>query len=187
MFIQTEATPNPATVKFIPGCAVMPRGTADFRSPESEGAGRSPLAKRLFTLDGVSGVFLGSDFISVTKTDEADWTLLKTHVLSEIMQHFTSGLPVIEGQNEETAAEDNEIVKQIKEVLDTRVRPAVAADGGDVAFDRFEDGIVYLRMQGACAGCPSASATLKHGIENLLRHYIPEVAAVEPAEEISYY
>ena len=186
MFIQTETTPNPATVKFLPGRPVMARGTAEFRTPES--AASSPLAKRLFALDDVKAVFLGSDFVSVTKNDDADWSLLKTHILGEIMQHFVSGLPVIEeGKTEwhDARENDSEIVKQIKEILDTRVRPAVANDGGDVAFDRFEDGIVYLRMQGACAGCPSSTMTLKMGIENLLRHYVPEVVAVEPADDYS--
>jgi Fe-S cluster biogenesis protein NfuA len=182
MFIQTETTPNPATIKFLPGCPVMAHGTAVFVSPDT--ASPSPLAQRLFAINDVKRVFFGSDFISVTKSDNAEWDLLKTHVLAEIMQHFASGLPVMNEQSPAPAAsaEDNEIIVQIKEILDTRVRPAVAADGGDVAFDRFEDGVVYLRMQGACAGCPSASATLKMGIENLLKHYVPEVVRVEPAE-----
>src|SRR5687768_2168461 len=156
MFIQTETTPNPATLKFLPGQPVMARGTAEFRSADETGP--SPLAKRLFALDSVKAVSLERDFISVTKTDDAEWDMLKAHVLAEIMQHVASGLPVIEQREEASGAsgDDNEIVLQIKEVLDTRVRPAVAADGGDVAFDRFEDGVVYLRMQGACAGCPSA-------------------------------
>lgn len=187
MFIQTEQTPNPATLKFIPGLRVMPRGTAEFRSAED--AASSLLARRLLNLDGVAGVFFGADFISVTKGEGADWATLKTHVLGEIMQHFTSGLPVIESPSEEDDAvgEDSEIVLQIKEILDTRVRPAVAADGGDITFVRFEDGIVYLRMQGACAGCPSSTATLKMGIENMLRHFIPEVVAVEPERDYSGY
>jgi len=189
MFIQTEQTPNPATLKFIPGQPVMPavRGTLEFRGSESAGA--SPLAKRLFDVPGVTGVFLASDFVSVTKGEDADWSLLKTHVLAEIMQHFTSGMPVIndEIQPAEVASteQDSDVVIQIKDILDTRIRPAVAADGGDVVFDSFRDGVVYLRMQGACAGCPSSSYTLKSGIENMLRHYIPEVIAVEPAAD--YY
>src|SRR5690606_17287683 len=156
MFIQTEQTPNPATLKFIPGVRVMPQGTAEFRAAED--AQSSPLARRLLELDGVVSVFFGSDFISVTKDDRAAWDMLKTHVLGEILQRFPSGLPVREaaagGGHEGGDGEDSEIVLQIKEILDTRVRPAVAADGGDITFVRFEDGIVYLRMQGACAGCP---------------------------------
>jgi Fe-S cluster biogenesis protein NfuA len=182
MFIQTEATPNPATIKFLPGLVVMTSGTADFRSAES--AHHSPLAQRLFTLDGVSGVFLGRDFISVTKQDGKDWTGLKTRILQSIMEHFTLGLPVILASSETANPEsenDSEIVQQIKELIETRVRPLVAMDGGDIVFDRFDDGIVYLHMRGACAGCPSSSATLKSGIENMLKHFVPEVRAVEPA------
>lgn len=182
MFIQTEQTPNPATLKFIPGVPVMGRGTAEFSTPES--AANAPLARVLLGIDDIASVFFGPDFISVTKTADADWAQLKTHVLATIMQHCTSGLPLIE-ENFTSASsvndDDDEIVKQIKEVLDTRVRPAVAQDGGDVVFDRFEGGVVYLQMRGACAGCPSATATLKMGIENLLKHYVPEVLAVEPA------
>lgn len=188
MFIQTEQTPNPSTLKFIPGLRVMPHGTAEFRSEED--AARSLLARRLLALDGVTAVFFGGDFISVTKSDAIDWDMLKTHVLGEIMQHFTSGLPVIEPGADAAdgdEGEDSEIVLQIKEILDTRVRPAVAADGGDITFVRFEDGIVYLRMQGACAGCPSSTATLKMGIENMLRHFIPEVVAVEPERDYFSY
>lgn len=184
MFIQTEQTPNPATLKFLPGQPVMPQGTIHFASRDE--AKSSPLAVRLLDLDGVAAVFLGRDFISVTKNEEADWSILKTHVLGEIMQHFTSGLPVYEGAEESAdaaEAEDSEVVAQIKELLDTRVRPAVAQDGGDITFVRFEDGVVYLRMQGACAGCPSSTATLKMGVENMLRHYIPEVIAVEPEQD----
>lgn len=191
MFIQTEQTPNPATLKFLPGCEVMVKGTADFR--DAGDAGASPLASRLFELDGVTGVFLGPDFISVSKTDDTEWHLMKPPILGVIMEHFTAGLPVIEGEAEDAAAEtsahaeaaseeDGEIVAQIIEILDTRVRPAVAADGGDIVFDGFEDGVVYLHMRGACAGCPSSTMTLKSGIENLLRHYIPEVTEVRQAE-----
>ncbi len=180
MFIQTETTPNPATVKFLPGREVMGRGTADF--PSREAAGDSPLAARLFAVDGVAGVFLGDDFVSVTKEGAADWQVLKPQVLAAIMEHFTAGEPVITGEAATHAAgDDSEIVAQIKELLDTRIRPAVAQDGGDIIFRGFEGGVVYLRMQGACSGCPSATATLKHGIENMLRHYIPEVTAVEAA------
>jgi Fe-S cluster biogenesis protein NfuA len=178
MFIQTEATPNPATLKFLPGREVMGSGTANFASAAE--AERSPLARRLFEIDGVEGVYLGSDFVSVSK-GEGEWHHLKPAVLGAIMEHFTSGQPVIEGEDAAAAAgaeEDSEVVTQIKELLDTRVRPAVAQDGGDIVFHGFHDGIVSLHMQGACAGCPSSTATLKHGIENLLRHYIPEVIEV---------
>ncbi len=178
MFIQTEPTPNPATLKFLPGVRVMQRGTADFASADAAQA--SPLAQRLFEIEGVTGVFLGSDFVTVAKTDAYDWPVLKPQVLGAIMEHFTNERPVILEQADEPGAdgEDNEIVAQIKELLDTRVRPAVAQDGGDIIFRSFEDGIVYLRMQGACSGCPSSTATLKHGIENMLKYYIPEVQSV---------
>ena len=182
MFIQTEATPNPETLKFIPGVGVMDSGTANFTSAEE--ATRSPLATRLFGRDGVAGVFLGSDFITVTKVADSDWLSLKASILGAIMEHFTAGLPVIEDGGEAPAAaedgDESEVVTQIKELLDTRVRPAVAQDGGDIIFHGFEDGIVFLHMQGACSGCPSSTATLKHGIENLLRHYVPEVVEVRP-------
>jgi Fe-S cluster biogenesis protein NfuA len=179
MFIQTEQTPNPATLKFLPGRDVLGRGTADFPTPET--AVRSPLAQRLFEIEGVAGVFLGADFVTITKDGDRDWYLLKPSILGVIMEHFTAGRPVIN----ETSADDNaahedddEIVAQIKELLDTRVRPAVAQDGGDITFQGFENGIVYLNMKGSCAGCPSSTATLKAGIENMLRHYIPEVVEV---------
>ena len=181
MFIQTEQTPNPATLKFLPGRAVMPSGTADF--PSRDSAGRSPLANRLFGVDGVRGVFLGSDFITVTKDGEADWHMMKPAVLGALMEHFTSGDPALrEGDDvaAEDAGEDDEITAQIKELIDTRVRPAVAQDGGDIIFHKFEDGVVYLHMQGSCSGCPSSTATLKAGIENMLRHYVPEVVEVRP-------
>ena len=182
MFIQTESTPNPATLKFLPGAAVMPGGaTANFLTAAE--AGRSPLAKRLFEMDGVAGVFLGADFITVTKAGAADWAAMKPIILGAIMDHFTSGQPTVETEDAGPAgAADDPIVVQIKELLDTRVRPAVAQDGGDIVFRRFEDGIVYLHMQGSCSGCPSSTATLKHGIENMLRHYIPEVAEVRAVE-----
>lgn len=185
MFIETEATPNPATLKFLPGRYVMGSGTADFASPAS--AERSPLASSLFALEGVSRVFLGGDFISVTKTDETSWQALKPQVLASIMEHFVAGRPVVEegieeDLVEEIAPEDEEIVAQIRELLDTRVRPAVAGDGGDIVFRGYRDGIVRLHMQGSCSGCPSSRATLKHGIENMLRHYVPEVVAVEQVE-----
>ena len=182
MFIETEGTPNPATLKFLPGQDVMGNGTADFAGVEA--AGSSPLAQVLFALPGVSRVFLGGDFVTVTKTDDADWHALKPAVLGSLMEHFVANRPVMEGaatdsEEEEIAPEDQEVVAQIKDLLDTRVRPAVAGDGGDIVFRGYRDGVVRLHMQGACSGCPSSSATLKHGIENMLRHYVPEVVAVE--------
>lgn len=185
MFIQTEKTPNPATVKFLPGRAVMTRGVAEFTNAGE--AARSPLATRLFGVGGVDGIFLGSDFVSVTKADGTAWGDLKTKILAALMEHFTHNLPVMEEGAEAASGHaegqvDDEITLQIKELLDTRVRPAVAMDGGDVVFDRFDEGIVYLKLRGACAGCPSATATLKHGIENMLRHYVPEVLEVRQAE-----
>ncbi len=179
MFIQTEQTPNPATLKFLPGRDVLGRGTADF--PSREDAARSPLAQRLFEIDGVEGVFLGADFITITKTAAKDWFLLKPSILGVIMEHFTANRPVLlddVGSGHTEGGDDDEIVQQIKELLDTRVRPAVAQDGGDITFHGFEDGVVYLVMKGACSGCPSSTATLKAGIENMLRHYIPEVVEV---------
>jgi Fe-S cluster biogenesis protein NfuA len=186
MFIETESTPNPATLKFLSGQDVMgDRGTADFIS--AEGATRSPLAARLFELDGVARIFLGADFITVTKTNDADWADLRPQVLGAIMEHSMAGRPVMAGDEAEDDAEDTdpadaEVVAQIKELLDTRVRPAVASDGGDIVFRGFRDGVVKLRMQGACSGCPSSRATLKHGVENMLRHYVPEVIGVEQVE-----
>ncbi|HEX2889643.1 NifU family protein [Vineibacter terrae] len=182
MFIQTEQTPNPSTLKFLPGRVVLEQGTADFATVDS--ATHSPLARRLFEVEGVERVFLGSDFITVTKAVTQDWQIMKPAVLGGIMEHFTSGEPVL--QPDETsdatvsAEEDDEIVAQIKELLDTRIRPAVAQDGGDIVFHSYEDGVVYLHMQGSCSGCPSSTATLKMGIENLLRHYVPEVIEVRP-------
>ena len=181
MFIQTEQTPNPATLKFLPGCTVMETGTANF--PERGAAARSPLAEHLFLLPEITGVFLGADFITVTKTGDSEWHQLKPAVLAAIMEHFTAGRPVVIGGPSEASAgdasdEDDEIVSQIKELLETRVRPAVAMDGGDITFEDFSDGVVYLHMQGSCSGCPSSTATLKAGIENMLRHYIPEVVEV---------
>jgi len=185
MFIQTEATPNPATLKFLPGQMVMQSGSADF--PAADQAEASPLAARIFMVDGVVGVFLGPDFVSVSKSDMVDWAHIKPAILGAIMEHFQSGEPVMAGQgftpNDGHAAHDgpdSEVVVQIKELLDTRVRPAVAQDGGDITFHGFDAGVVYLTMKGACAGCPSSTMTLKHGIENLLRHYIPEVTEVRP-------
>jgi Fe-S cluster biogenesis protein NfuA len=183
MFIQTESTPNPSTLKFLPGCDVLGVGSANFPSLE-EAKGRSPLAEALFMVGGVTQVFLGADFISVTKDDARDWQTLKPQILARIMDHFTMGAPVMVSESESAHSEDEgdnpEVVAQIKELLDVRVRPAVAQDGGDIVFRRFENGIVYLAMQGACAGCPSSTATLKMGIENMLRHYIPEVEGVHP-------
>jgi Fe-S cluster biogenesis protein NfuA len=185
MFIETEGTPNPATLKFLPGRYVMGSGTADFASPDS--AESSPLASALFAMPGVARVFLGGDFITVTKTDDASWQALKPQVLAGIMEHFVAGRPVIDGAAEdelveEIAPEDEEIVAQIRELLDTRVRPAVASDGGDIVFRGYRDGVVRLHMQGSCSGCPSSRATLKHGIENMLRHFVPEVVAVEQVD-----
>ena len=188
MFIQTEATPNPATLKFLPGRVVLEEGTADFREAESA-AETSPLAERLFSVSGVTGVFFGYDFITVTKEDGPDWQHLKPAILGTIMEHFMSGQPVMakaglgglpvsdEGEFYDEA--DEEIVSTIKELLDTRVRPAVAQDGGDITFRGYEKGTVFLHMKGACAGCPSSTATLKHGIQNLLHHFGPEVREVE--------
>jgi Fe-S cluster biogenesis protein NfuA len=180
MFIQTEATPNPATLKFLPGRAVLAEGTADFR--DRDASKTSPLATRLFEIDGVKGVFLGHDFISVTKTD-GEWQHLTPMILGAIMEHYLSGDTAGETATEEEAEnydpKDEEVVATIKELIETRVRPAVAQDGGDITFSGFRDGIVYLHMRGACAGCPSSTATLRHGIENLLRHFCPEVNEVQ--------
>lgn len=184
MFIQTESTPNPATLKFLPGQTVLEAGTADF--PSADAAGSSPLAQRVFAVDGVTGVFFGTDFVTVTKAETINWDHIKPAILGAIMEHFQSGQPVMSGAAEAPAGHadhdgpDGEIVDQIKQLLDTRVRPAVAQDGGDITFHGFERGVVYLHMQGACAGCPSSTLTLKMGIENLLRHYIPEVTEVRP-------
>lgn len=184
MFIQTESTPNPATLKFLPGQTVLDMGTADF--PSAEAAEKSPLAKRIFAVQGVTGVFFGTDFVTVTKGDDIEWDHIKPAILGAVMEHYQSGAAVIDGEapagggHAEHTGEDAEIVGQIKELLDTRVRPAVAQDGGDITFHGFDRGVVYLHMQGACAGCPSSTLTLKMGIENLLRHYIPEVLEVRP-------
>jgi Fe-S cluster biogenesis protein NfuA len=179
MFIQTEPTPNPATMKFLPGRPVVADGTADFATAEA--AARSPLARRLFAVEGVARVFLGGDFVSVTKSADREWHVLKPPILGALMEHFTSGEPPVEAGADAGPADapDDEVVTQIKELLDTRVRPAVAQDGGDIVYRGFERGVVYLHMQGACAGCPSSTATLKMGIENMLRHYVPEVVRVE--------
>jgi Fe-S cluster biogenesis protein NfuA len=185
MFIQTETTPNPATLKFLPGRPVLASGTLEIR--DRADAVKSPLAVRLFEIGNVAGVFLGSDFVAVTKS-EGEWQQLKPVILGAIMEHFISGAPILqEGtQTDQTAGEeffdeaDSETVKTIKELIETRVRPAVANDGGDIHFRGFRDGVVYLEMQGACSGCPSSTATLRHGIQNLLRHYLPDVVEVRP-------
>ena len=188
MFIQTEATPNPATLKFIPGRTVLDSGTMEFSSPES--AARSPLAERLFAVSGVTGVFYGADFVTVTKAD-GDWQHLKPAILGAIMEHYMSGAPLLAGgeaqrdidlddEDEFFDEADAETVDMIKDLIETRVRPAVANDGGDITFRGFKDGIVYLNMKGSCAGCPSSTATLQHGIQNLLRHFVPDVQEVRP-------
>ncbi len=187
MFIQTEQTPNPQTLKFLPGKVVMEEGTAFYQTVDE--AQQSPFARRLFEVDGVEGVFFGSDFITITKSEKYEWQVLKPSVLGGIIDHYNSGEMTIEKSKEKESEKstnknqnDSEIVKQIKELLDTRVRPAVAMDGGDIIYNDFEDGIVYLKMQGACSGCPSSTATLKMGIENMLKHYIPEVQEVRPVD-----
>ncbi len=184
MFIQTEATPNPATLKFLPGRVVLEGGTLDLRT--SEEAAQSPLAERLFAIAGVSGVFFGSDFITITKSS-GEWQQLKPMILGTIMEHFMSGAPLLAPGSAEQAdadeffdAADAETVATIKELIETRVRPAVANDGGDITFRGFKDGVVYLNMKGACSGCPSSTATLRHGIQNLLRHFLPDVTEVRP-------
>jgi len=185
MFIQTEATPNPATLKFLPGRAVLETGTLDLRDPAE--AAQSPLAERLFAVTGVSGVFFGSDFIAVSK-DAGEWQQLKPMILGAIMEHFMSGAPLLADAGNTTAgdgeeffdAADAETVATIKDLIETRVRPAVANDGGDITFKGFKDGVVYLNMKGSCAGCPSSTATLQHGIQNLLRHFVPDVTEVRP-------
>jgi len=185
MFIQTEATPNPATVKFLPGRPVLEGSTLDMQSKEA--AAQSPLANRLFELPNVSGVFFGSDFISVTKTG-GDWQQMKPAILGAIMEHYMSGAllladnvqPAENVVDEFFDAKDAETVAAIKDLIETRVRPAVAGDGGDITFRGYKEGIVYLNMKGACSGCPSSTATLRHGIQNLLRHFVPDVVEVRP-------
>jgi Fe-S cluster biogenesis protein NfuA len=180
MFIQTEETPNPATMKFLPGREVMGAGTLEIA--DEKAAGASPLAEALFAVEGVKGVFLGKDFVTVTKGAERDWTTMKPPILAALMEHFTNDRPVMaaaapaETGSGETG--DDEITRQIREILDIKVRPAVAQDGGDITFQKFEDGVVWLNLKGSCAGCPSSTATLKAGIENMLKHYIPEVKEV---------
>ena len=185
MFIQTEPTPNPATLKFLPGRAVLATGTLDMR--DRDAAAQSPLAERLFEIAGISGVFFGSDFIAVTKA-EGEWQQLKPAILGAIMEHFMSGVPIVKADDAGVSAasdeffeeKDFETVATIKELIEARVRPAVANDGGDITFRGFKDGVVYLDMKGACSGCPSSTATLRHGIQNLLRHYLPDVVEVRP-------
>ena len=186
MFIQTEQTPNPQTLKFLPGKVVMTEGTAFFQNIEE--ASNSPFAKRLFSIENVEGVFFGSDFVTITKNESSDWQIMKPLILGSIMDHYNSNENTVETNKEKdnsslkTNEDDDDIVKQIKELLDTRVRPAVAMDGGDIVYNSFKDGIVYLHMQGACSGCPSSTATLKMGIENMLKHYVPEVQEVRPID-----
>jgi Fe-S cluster biogenesis protein NfuA len=186
MFIQTETTPNPATLKFLPGRSVLPSGTLDM--PDRASAAKSALAERLFDIPGVAGVFFGSDFITVSKTT-GEWQQLKPAILGAIMEHFMSGAPMLKeaagatapaGQDEFFEPADAETVATIKELIETRVRPAVANDGGDITFRGYKDGVVYLDMKGSCSGCPSSTATLKHGIQNLLRHFVPSVTEVRP-------
>jgi Fe-S cluster biogenesis protein NfuA len=188
MFIQTEATPNPATLKFIPGRTVLDTGTMEFANREA--AARSPLAERLFGVSGVTSVFYGADFVTVTKAD-GDWQHLKPAILGAIMEHYMSGAPLLAdgtAGSDEAADEEDEFfneadadtVATIKDLIETRVRPAVANDGGDITFRGFKDGVVYLNMKGSCAGCPSSTATLQHGIQNLLKHFVPDVVEVRP-------
>ena len=183
MFIQTETTPNPATLKFLPGKPVLDAGTLDM--PTREAAAQSPLAERLFDIPNVGGVFFGADFISVTKND-GDWQQMKPAILGAIMEHYMSGAPIVNnaaeaaGDDEFFDAADTETVATIKDLIETRVRPAVAGDGGDITFRGFKEGVVFLQMKGACSGCPSSTATLQHGIQNLLRHFVPEVTEVRP-------
>ncbi len=186
MFVQTEITPNPLTLKFIPGRIVMDNGTLFFKNIEE--AKDSPFAKKLFNIEGIEGVFFGSDFITITKKQEVNWDTLKPLVLGVISDFYSSNEKIIKknesNQNQKTeSSKDTDIVKKIKELIETRVRPAVAMDGGDIVFEKFESGIVYLHMQGSCAGCPSSTATLKSGIENMLKHYVPEVSEVKPVVE----
>jgi Fe-S cluster biogenesis protein NfuA len=184
MFIQTEETPNPNTLKFLPGQSVMTRGVAEFKTLEE--ANGSMLAQKIMGLDGVAGVFYGSDFISVTKSEVAAWEAMKTRIMAAIMDHYMTGFPLFrEGMDPQDQvaeeSDDDELTAKIKELIETRVRPMVAQDGGDIIFDRFDQGIVYLTMRGACAGCPSSTMTLKSGIENMLRHFVPEVLEVRQA------
>ena len=185
MFIQTETTPNPATLKFLPGKSVLDTGTLDM--PTKQAAAQSPLATRLFDIPNVGGVFYGSDFISVTKSD-GDWQQIKPAILGAIMEHYMSGAPLVATDAKPVAGSDDEFfdakdadtVATIKDLIETRVRPAVASDGGDITFKGYKEGIVFLQMKGACSGCPSSTATLQHGIQNLLKHFVPEVVEIRP-------
>ena len=186
MFIQTETTPNPATLKFLPGRIVLEEGVREFAEPEAGAA--SPLAEALFRITGVRRVFFARDFLTVTKHEAVDWDHVKAPILAAIMDHFTSGQPILRGEDAEAdgdhqayEGEAADIVEEIKDLLDSRIRPAVAQDGGDILFSKFEPdtGVVWLHMRGACSGCPSSAATLKAGVENMLRHYVPEVTRVE--------
>ena len=185
MFIQTETTPNPAVLKFLPGREILPEGTREFRDRDEAAA--SPLAEALFAINGVTRVFFAAEFVTVTKAEEQDWSWLKAPILAAIMDHFTSGAPLLrdeagEGHDSDVYEGANaEIVAEIKDLLDTRIRPAVAQDGGDILFSKFEPdtGVLWLHMRGACSGCPSSSATLRAGVENMMRHYVPEVTRVE--------
>jgi len=180
MFIQTEETPNPATMKFLPGREIMGQGTLEIT--DARMAKASPLAEALFAVDGVKGVFLGRDFVTVTKAGDKNWAAMKPPILTAIMEHLAADRPIVSATAEAPVAaanaDDSEIAKQIREIIDVKVRPAVAQDGGDITFENYEDGVVYLNLKGSCAGCPSSSATLKAGIENMLKHYIPEVREV---------
>jgi len=185
MFIQTETTPNPRVLKFMPGRELLPGGSREFTGADE--AAVSPLARALFRVEGVTRVYFGDDFLTVTRDEDSDWAHLKAPILAEIMDHFTSGAPLVEGEAVQDGAEETyegetaQIVAEIKDLIDTRIRPAVAQDGGDILFSRYEaeTGVVWLNMRGACSGCPSSAATLKAGVENLLRHYVPEVTRVE--------
>lgn len=185
MFIQTESTPNPLTLKFLPGVEVLGAGNTAFYTSHANAA-PSPLAQEMFAVEGVKAVFLGTDFVTITRAEDAEWDALKPHLLTRMMDHFVAGKPIMLDEKEETpssiAADDSELVVQIKELIETRVRPAVAMDGGDIIFHSFDEGsgVVKLELHGSCSGCPSSSATLKQGIENMLKHYVPEVASVEP-------
>lgn len=185
MFIQTEATPNPDSLKFIPGRILLETGTASFN--RGDDCTKSPLAKKLLEIPQVTGIFFAYDFITVTKEPQADWYVLKPLILGHIMEHLVANLPVLMEDGEKTTTHtidsDDPLVRQIRELIDTRVRPAVAQDGGDILFHSFENGVVYLKMQGACSGCPSSTATLKSGIENMLKYYVPEVLEVRAVEE----
>lgn len=188
MFIQTEETPNPATLKFIPdGQVVLESGTAEFKS-QAQAATKSPLALQILEISGTNAVFFGRDFVTVTKGADAEWSKIKPEILATIIDFYVSGKPIMfavkdEDKSSDSEVEDSEVVKQIKELIEVKVRPAVAMDGGDIVFDSFEDGIVRLQLKGACSGCPSSTITLKSGIENMLKHYIPEVMSVEQVEE----